>query len=392
MSEPCFGETMNGARASVLILLFVAFLGCAKKGEPESPSGAGAGTEPPKAPQDPVPVKVEPSPVADRPLTPQEEEALSRRLADALQLRKTLKHDEAVSLLREGLGSDPPPRLASELLFAVGETLFTKGQDATKDKLPGVEPEPCYEEAIKCLEDLVARYPKEEKTARGNYLLGSCFLVLGDLKKALPLYQATFDKYPSFEDRLQTLVRVGVCQAGLGMTDQARQTYQRVLREFPEKENSKTRKYLMELQVAGRQAAPLHVNEWLFGHAGPEGLKGFQGEVVFLVFFATWCENCSGEVPHLRRLISKWTPRGVIFLGIANPKDPKSTMPVQVYVEKNNVAYLDVALDETEASWIPYNVTTLPAGVLIDRKGVVRWRGHPAFFSNPLTETLLGEK
>jgi hypothetical protein len=81
----------------------------------------------------------------------------------------------------------------------------------------------------------------------------------------------------------------------------------------------------------------------------------------------------------------------VVFLGVANPDDPKSTQPVDFYVQKNQIPFQDVALDRGGNSWGPYRVGSLPAGVLIDRKGVIRWRGHPAFFPGPLTEQLVSE-
>jgi hypothetical protein len=64
---------------------------------------------------------------------------------------------------------------------------------------------------------------------------------------------------------------------------------------------------------------------------------------------------------------------------------------VEIYVETNKVPFLDVALDEGGRSWYPYRVSGLPAAVVIDQKGIVRWRGHYTFMGHTLLDTLLAE-
>ncbi len=115
-------------------------------------------------------------------------------------------------------------------------------------------------------------------------------------------------------------------------------------------------------------------------------------KLVAVVFFATWCPNCRKELPHLRHLVKRWESRDVVFLGVADPDDPQSTLPVETYVQKNRLSFFEVALDKGSLASGPYRVSGFPAAALIDRKGIVRWRGHPAFFPNSLVEKLLKEK
>jgi TolA-binding protein len=312
----------------------------------------------------------------------------------ALQERKARHYDEAFKELRAALDLSPPPALTAEIWFTIGETEFLKGQNAKEGRISGVEPEGCYLNAAKTLSDLIQRYPREAKTAEGAYLLGSSYLLLEDMEKALEAYQHAFNDYPGSPQRAGALLRIGICQASLDEPLKAQEIFSRVVREFPDKkaETSKARKYLEEIRVVGKRAPQLGTSEWLFGNVGKEGIGTFDGEVLALIFFATWCENCSHELPHVRALIKRWSPMGITFLGVANPDDPKNTLPVDVYVKKNNVEFLDVALDRKSSCWFSYNVSGLPAGVLIDRKGIVRWRGHPAFFPRPLAEKILKER
>ncbi len=93
----------------------------------------------------------------------------------------------------------------------------------------------------------------------------------------------------------------------------------------------------------------------------------------------------------MRRDVEEWSNKGAVFIGIANPKDPNGTSPVDVYVNVNKVPFFDVALDEGGRSWYPYRVGGLPAAVIIDQNGIVRWRGHYTFMGQTLLEDLLSQ-
>jgi thiol-disulfide isomerase/thioredoxin len=110
------------------------------------------------------------------------------------------------------------------------------------------------------------------------------------------------------------------------------------------------------------------------------------------VFFATWCENCKKELPHLRSVMQKLEKSDVVFLGVANPEDTRNPITVDAYVPQHRLEFFDVALDRGNGSSPAYGVSAFPAAVVIDRKGTIRWRGHPAFFPRPLVDKLLEEK
>ena len=93
----------------------------------------------------------------------------------------------------------------------------------------------------------------------------------------------------------------------------------------------------------------------------------------------------------MRKDVEKWSKRGAVFIGIANPSDPKRKSPVDVYVKVNKVPFFDVALDDGGRNWRPYHVSGLPAAAIIDQDGILRWRGHYTFMGQSLLEELLPE-
>ncbi len=295
---------------------------------------------------------------------------------------------------KDAPGKASQPASEGELLFRKGEELFRKGQRAFEGKEPGIDPEPILREAIKVFEDLEKRFPKEEKTPQGVFFTGTSHFFLQDAAKALAAYQKVYDGYPNFSDRVNALFRIGISYSALEDPLQARWHFSKVIREHGKRieEVKRAQKYIQELEIVGKPAPAFKTSNWLLGVVGTEGVKMFQGEVVIVFFFATWCPNCEKELPHTRALMEKYSPQGVIFLGAANPNDPMSSEGVEPYIKRNRLDYADIALDPNEDSWVPYRVFGYPAAVLIDRKGKVRWRGHPSFLMRPLIEKVIGER
>lgn len=54
-----------------------------------------------------------------------------------------------------------------------------------------------------------------------------------------------------------------------------------------------------------------------------QSLGQFQGKVVVLNFWATWCAPCREEMPAFMRLQARWGVRGVQFVGLANDDPDK---------------------------------------------------------------------
>jgi len=353
-----------------------------KKVEKEGTAGGNAATESGK--------------VGAAPATPppKAEERAKKLVEEALALQKLRKNDEALARLREATPLAAEPATQAEILFRKGLNTFFKAQKASREEGPGPELDVLYREALKIFGDALQLYPREKYAPNAASMQGSCYLQLEDPAKALVVYQKTLADYPRADDRARTLLRVGVCQAGVGQMAQARTSWQSVIKAFPDEEKvvKKARGYLEDLTLVGRKAPPVRAARWLNGLVGAEDIRIFDGEVVVLVFFATWCTNCSKLVPQLRVLIDRWSQEGAVFLGIANPDDPQNELPVDVYVEKHQIPYLDVALDRRSRARIAYNAGSLPRAVIIGRDGIVRWKGHLAFFPRPMMEQALGEE
>ena len=55
----------------------------------------------------------------------------------------------------------------------------------------------------------------------------------------------------------------------------------------------------------------------------PHALGEFQGHILVVNFWATWCVPCREEMPAFSRLHARWQPRGVQFVGLARDEAAK---------------------------------------------------------------------
>lgn len=64
-------------------------------------------------------------------------------------------------------------------------------------------------------------------------------------------------------------------------------------------------------------AAALYATTFTDAEGRPQALGQFQGRVLVLNFWATWCGPCREEMPAFTRVQARWKDRGVQFLGVS---------------------------------------------------------------------------
>jgi thiol-disulfide isomerase/thioredoxin len=104
----------------------------------------------------------------------------------------------------------------------------------------------------------------------------------------------------------------------------------------------------------------------------------FEGKVVLVDLWATWCPPCLTEVPTLIELQTEYESRGLIIVAIAfeDQDQPESRRRyLQEFVEKHNINYLvlDGGSPDDFAAALPSirDIKGLPVEILIDRNGRV---------------------
>ena len=97
-------------------------------------------------------------------------------------------------------------------------------------------------------------------------------------------------------------------------------------------------------------------------------------EVILLDFWATWCEPCLSEMPHLEKMYEENKGKGFLLVGIAMD-GPETVADVPSFVQRHEMTF-PVVLDEDSHVVSIYNPKrSAPLSVLIDKTGrIVRVR------------------
>lgn len=97
-------------------------------------------------------------------------------------------------------------------------------------------------------------------------------------------------------------------------------------------------------------------------------LSDYQGKVVLVNFWATWCGPCKVEMPHLDEMDKEFEARGFEVLSISTD-DARAASMVKPFIKKNDYQFT-VLLDKTTEVVSKYNpAKTLPYTAIIDREG-----------------------
>ncbi len=112
----------------------------------------------------------------------------------------------------------------------------------------------------------------------------------------------------------------------------------------------------------------------------PRDLTEWQGKILIINFWATWCPPCLKEIPEFIKLQDKFKDKNVQFIGIA--VDDKQA--VETYLQSNPVNY-PMLIGEDKAIALSQQlgniVNAVPFSLIINQQGQIIHR-HPGELSS----------
>lgn len=120
--------------------------------------------------------------------------------------------------------------------------------------------------------------------------------------------------------------------------------------------------------------APTFSLETLAG--GTVSLTQYQGKVVLVNFWGSWCEPCKREMPALQAANERYGDKGLVIIGVNLTDDEqrqgKSEDDVRAFISQFNLTY-PIGLDRDGSVTDAFRVFPLPTSFFIDAQGRIRY-------------------
>ncbi len=271
----------------------------------------------------------------------------------AQKLYEAGKVEEAVDLLWRTAGALPPGRPAEELR---NYALMIRLQKFLEDgkNLGGVE------KTIAEATELRTTAPKEWALMDA----ASLYVMVGNYDRAKKTFQKIFKEYgpPTKEELAEFSTEM---EKQYGPPPEGIDIAQFHPRSRLRKEVNRN---LDQLALIGKPAPAFELTSLDGQKVSP---STYQGTILLLDFWGTWCGPCLEELPSLKKVYAKHGGRGFEILGLSSDEEKK---PLAKFVKDEEMTWKQVFLGEDSLKLFEaYKTGSVhPSSCLIDRQGVVR--------------------
>lgn len=95
-------------------------------------------------------------------------------------------------------------------------------------------------------------------------------------------------------------------------------------------------------------------------------LADFRGKYVYIDIWATWCQPCRRELPHLEELESRFEGKNIAFIGLSVDSDVAKW---ENHLRSNRMPGIQLYLGDDSRFLKEYEVATIPRFILLDMEG-----------------------
>ena len=117
----------------------------------------------------------------------------------------------------------------------------------------------------------------------------------------------------------------------------------------------------------------------------PVALSDYQGQVILVNTWATWCPPCKAEMPGINEFYQTHQNDGFVVLAINSQEDAAT---VQRFITAQGFTF-PVLLDTRASVLDQYKVRGLPTSFVIDRDGIIRYI-HTGAITRQQLEDVIG--
>jgi thiol-disulfide isomerase/thioredoxin len=226
-------------------------------------------------------------------------------------------------------------------------------------------------------EEMVAEAQGEKAVALAHYEFGSVLMLEAHDRHKDELFSRAHDEFTkalaavaNFPD---AVFSDGRALAYLKQDDAAKAQFEQFAKMKPADDPNRQRalRYISQPELARARMAPPFAVTTLDGQR--VSLDDFQGKVVLLDFWATWCGPCREALPHMRSIAKNFQGQPLVILSVSLDNDEQRWKD---FIEKNGMTWMhyrdggfEGAISRTFAvNAIPHTFTIDADGVLQDER------------------------
>ncbi len=326
--------------------------------------------------------------------------ALGMRKTDAQQAKGSVQAEETRPL-GVPVSSDQgavalPEGSAAEVYATISKELEGMSRQAVASNSPE-EQMRIFGQMDATLQAFRARYPRSPESLEAAFQLGAMHFSMQSYEKAAKFLGEFIGKADSANREKLAYAHFYLAESfrGEGKYDDSEGEYKLILANFRDV-NARLTSFVqsnMEALTIERKMAvgkePIQFSV--------KGLKGetispaaYKGKVVLIDFWATWCGPCIVEMPNVKSVYKKYNSRGFEILGISLDQ---SREKLDAYIKQQGIEwpqYFDGKWWNNDVATM-YGIKSIPATLLVDRQGKIRYRSLRGKQLEAAVEKLIAE-
>ncbi|MCG9127561.1 redoxin domain-containing protein [Candidatus Poribacteria bacterium] len=233
----------------------------------------------------------------------------------------------------------------------------------------------------------IKAHPKYDKVDQIYYILGSVLVEFDSPEEGIKVLEELIRYYPLAPSVEPGLLNLGIAYDKIGTHDKADEAYYKLLNNAKYKNGqfANTAKTLLETDISDRKGSLEALSEAstqtnflnnpaidfevvnLNGEA--LSLAQYQGQIVLLDFWATWCPPCIAEMPFVKSTYQKYKNQNFEIIGISLDRDLNQ---LTTYLDKEGITWPQYYDNGGQIANL-YRVQAIPTTYLIDNKGIIRY-------------------